>query len=70
MTKVQLRFAIERELDDLLMNRIAGAHSIFGIARIESGPDGLLVDYDASRLTEDDVEAVLRRAGLPVRRLN
>jgi allophanate hydrolase subunit 1 len=70
MTRVQLRFVLERELDDLLMTRIARAHSIFGISRIEPGPDGLLVDYDASRLTEDAVEAVLRRAGLPVRRLN
>jgi len=70
MTKVQLRFALERKLDEVLMKRIAEAHSIFGIARVQSGPDGLVVDYDASRLTEDDVEAALRRAGVPVRRLD
>jgi allophanate hydrolase subunit 1 len=70
MTKVQLRFALERKLDEILMRRIAEAHSIFGINRIEPAPHGLTVDYDASRLTEDDVEAALRRAGLPVRRLD
>jgi allophanate hydrolase subunit 1 len=30
--------------------------------------DRLLVEYDASRLSEKDVEAVLQRFGLPVQR--
>jgi allophanate hydrolase subunit 1 len=30
--------------------------------------DRLLVEYDASRLSEKDVEAVLQRFGLPIQR--
>ncbi len=68
MTRVQLRYELERPPDEDLMNRIAALHSIYGILRIQPVPDpgGLTVEYDASRLTEADVEAALRRAGVPV----
>jgi hypothetical protein len=38
--------------------------------RVQLAPSGdrLLVEYDASRLSEKDVEAVLQRFGLPIRR--
>jgi hypothetical protein len=66
MTKVQIRFELERPLDDLLLRHIADAHSIYGIGRIVPEGGALVVDYDASRLTVADVEAALRRAGIPV----
>ncbi len=68
MTKVQIRFALERPLDDSLLACVSAAHSIYGMARIVPSEDlrGLLVDYDASRLTPADVEAALRRAGVPI----
>jgi hypothetical protein len=38
------------------------------MARVVPTPalDGLVVDYDATRLSQDTVEAQLRRLGLPV----
>ena len=69
MTKVEIAFELERPLDAAASDRIAAAHSVYGMLRIAPGPGSgrLTVEYDASRLTADDVEATLRRAGLPVR---
>lgn len=68
MTKVQIRFTLERPLDDKLLQRVSDAHSIYGMSRVTPTPglDGLVVDYDATRLSPDTVEAQLRRLGLPV----
>jgi len=68
MTKVQIRFRLERPLEEQMMPRIASAHSIYGIMRVqlEPGSNEIVVDYDASRLRTEDVGATLRRAGIPV----
>lgn len=68
MTKVQIRFKLERPLDEHLMRRVADAHSIYGMSRVMPAPslDELIVDYDATRLSADTVESHLRRLGLPV----
>lgn len=66
MTKVQLHYALAHPLDDALLERIAALHGVYGMIRLAPGPDGLTVEYDASRLTEQDVEAHLRRAGIPI----
>lgn len=68
MTKVLLRFRLLRPLDDTLMERIAAAHSIYGFHAVRLAPslDAITVEYDASRLTPQGVEAALHRAGIPV----
>jgi hypothetical protein len=68
MTKVQVRYELERPLDEHLLTCISAAHGIYGMARVAPTPDlrGLVVDYDASRLTIREVEAALRRAGIPL----
>jgi len=68
VTKIQIRFRLERPLDGDMMPRIAAAHSVFGVLRIQLAPEAreILVDYDASRLGTQDVGAVLKRAGIPV----
>jgi hypothetical protein len=67
MTKVQIRFRLERPLAEQMMPRFASAHSIYGIMRVQPEPAGeIVVDYDASRLRAEDVGAALRRAGIPV----
>ena len=67
MTKVQIRFRLERPLDEQGMSRIATAHSIYGIMRVQPVPTGeIVVDYDASRLRTEDVGAALKRSGIPV----
>lgn len=68
MTKVQKHFHLQCELDEALMERIAGANAIYGIERIVIAPSrqDLLIEYDASRLREANVEAALGAAGIPV----
>jgi allophanate hydrolase subunit 1 len=69
MTKIQLHFELLRPLDETLMERIAKAHTVYGIVRIEVAPklDALMVEYDATRLNPMEVEAVLLKAGIPLR---
>lgn len=68
MTKVQIRFRLERPLDEQMLPLIAAAHSIYGIMRVETAPSSqeMIVDYDASRLRTADVGAALKRGGIPV----
>ena len=68
MTKVQLRFRLQRPLDESLLSRISDAYSIYGIQRIQLSPgmDSLTVEYDATRLRPAEVEAALANAGIPV----
>lgn len=66
MTKVQVRYKLSRPLNEALMNAIARAHAIYGIHRVQLAPalDALVVEYDASRLTPQQVEAELAAAGI------
>ncbi len=70
MTKVQLDYELERPLTDEDAAGVADAHSWYGILRVQPVPslDHLSVEYDASRLSEKDVEAVLHRFRLPIKR--
>jgi hypothetical protein len=70
MTKVQIRFKLERPLDDVLAARLADAHVLYGIHRVTLTPemDGMTVEYDASRLKPADVASALAGAGIPVAR--
>ncbi len=71
MTKVQLRYELLSPLDDVLLKRISDAHGVYGFQRIQVEPSltAILVEYDASRLSRDGVEATLHAAGIPVRPL-
>ena len=68
MTRIQIRFRLQKPLDDVMMERIAEAHAIYGIQRVQVAPslDGLTVEYDATRLRPPEVEAALAGAGIPV----
>jgi hypothetical protein len=70
MTKVQLEYDLIRPLTDHDAAAIGDVHSWYGIERVQLAPSlhRLRVEYDASRLSEKDVEAVLQRFGLPVQR--
>jgi hypothetical protein len=70
MTKVQLQYDLIRPLTDQDAVAVADVHSWYGMQRVQVAPslDRLLVEYDASRLSEKDVEAVLQRFGLPIQR--
>jgi len=68
MTKVQMRFRLQKPLDDTLLSRVSDTYCIYGIQRIQVDPslDGLTVEYDATRLRPAEVESALTSAGLPV----
>ena len=70
MTKVQLQYDLVRPLTDDDAHGVADVHSWYGILRVQPTPslDKLNVEYDASRLSEKDVEQVLHRFHLPIRR--
>ena len=70
MTKVQLDYDLIRALTDQDAAAIGDVHSWYGIERVQLAPslDRLRVEYEASRLSEKDVEAVLQRFGLPIQR--
>lgn len=70
MTKVQVQFDLAKPLDERALEAVANAHVYYGIhyVRLEPSMQSILVEYDASRLTETDVEATLHRAGIPVQR--
>jgi hypothetical protein len=67
MTKVQIRFKLEKPLDDILLARISDAHAFYGIQKVTVAPsmDALMVEYDASRLRPAEVESALAGAGIP-----
>lgn len=68
MTKVDLHFRLPRQLHQREIQRTAAAHSVYGIGRIRvtEARDEVIVEYDASRLTREQVEAILRRCGVPL----
>jgi allophanate hydrolase subunit 1 len=70
VTKVLLEYDLVRPLTDEDAHGIADIHSWYGIVRVQIAPgmDKISVEYDASRLTEKDLEGVLHRFGLPIRR--
>jgi len=70
MTKLQLHYPLVRPLIDSDAGAFAGVHSFYGILGVRVAPslDNVSVEYDASRLSEKDVEAVLNRFGIPIQR--
>ena len=68
MTKVQMRFRLQKPLDDSSLNGLAAANAIYGIHRLKLSPamDELLVEYDATRLRPAEVESALSTVGIPI----
>lgn len=70
MTKVLLEYDLVRPLTDGDAQAIADVHSFYGIVRVKpaADQDKVSVEYDASRLSEKDVEATLQRFRIPIQR--
>jgi len=70
VTKVETHYNLVRPLTDADGAAIADVHSWYGMTRVRVAPEmkAIDVEYDASRLTEKDVEAVLVRFGIPIQR--
>ena len=69
MSRVELHLELLEPINDRVAARIAEAHSLYGILRAQLTPslDELIVEYDASRLTPEEVVAALHRFGIPCR---
>ena len=70
MTKILLPYELVRKATNEDAEAISNAHSVYGIllVRLSSTLDRITVEYDASRLSEKDVESWLVRLGVPIRR--
>ena len=69
MTKIDLQFPLVRPLGDGDLDAIARVHGVYGIQRVKLKMptlDEVTVEYDASRLSERDVESALVQAGIPI----
>jgi hypothetical protein len=68
MTKIQVKYALTRPLDDQMMNAISRATSNYGILAVKLAAtlDQVTVEYDASRLRREHVERTLAQSGLPI----
>ena len=68
MTKVQVHFRLQKPLDDAMLERLSDTTAKYGIQKIKVDPalDGLMVEYDATRLRPAEVESALAVAGIPV----
>ena len=68
MTKVQTKFKLSRPLTERDFERIAHIHAVYGIlaARVLPSGDELLVEYDFSRLSVNEVRGTLAQNGIPI----
>ncbi len=70
MTKVEVSFGLTRRVTEPDMEAISRAHAVYGIQAVRLAPplDSIIVDYDASRLSEARLEAALVQCGVPLKR--
>ena len=68
MTKVQIRFRLQKPLDDIQLQRLGDTNAFYGIQWVKLNPsmDGITVEYDDTRLRPAEVESALAGAGIPV----
>jgi allophanate hydrolase subunit 1 len=71
VTKVDIRFKLQAPPTPAQLTRLAETRGVYGILdlTLDEAAGTLHVEYDASRLNPQEVEGVLRRAGLPVVRV-
>ncbi len=69
MTALDVAFRYGQPPSPVTMRALDSVRDVYGIRRIQfqEAEKVLRVEYDASRLTEDTVAALLRRAGLDLK---
>lgn len=73
MTAIDVIFRYEGELQPAQIRQLSGSYSIYGVRRIavDEQASTITVEYDATRLSNDAVAALLRRCGInPVERVD
>ncbi len=70
MTRVELTYDLTRPLAEADYERLSRLHSVYGVMgfQLPTGAETMVIEYDASRLTPDGVDRVVRSSGLPLKR--
>jgi hypothetical protein len=67
MTKVQTTFSLARDLGNDELKSLSRLHAVYGFLAARVLPSNeLFVEYDASRLSSQDVRGAIERHGIPV----
>ena len=66
MTFLKTRFKLHKELSKTDYDRLSRLSTVYGIRGLDFEGRDLIVEYDASRLHEAEVLALVRNTGLPV----
>ncbi len=66
MTFLDTRYRLTRPLTAKELERLASLSTEYGIRRLSIEGQDLVVEYDASRIHEAEVLALVRSAGIPV----
>jgi hypothetical protein len=68
MTRIQVQLPLQQPLSQVHFAALAGTSKIYGILAAKPGPSlrSIVVEYDATRLSSREVEAAMRRVGIPV----
>lgn len=68
MTTVDAVFSYSTALTERMMRAVDDVREVYGIRRVRFNEEDrtVRVEYDATRLTEDGVASLLRRAGIDV----
>jgi hypothetical protein len=71
MTRVEAHYEFEAPFEEGFAESVGELHAVYGLQSVQLNQElnGLSVIFDASRLKPEDVDHVLRRNGLPVRRI-
>ncbi len=64
MTFLKTRCKLKKELTPQDYERLASLSTVYGIRGLDIEGQGLIVEYDASRLHEAEVLAKVRKAGI------
>ena len=69
MAKVEIEFELWRKLGEEDLLNFAKLTSVYGIlmAKLSPAMNSIRIEYDASRLTPDQVQVVLGRHGMPIK---
>ncbi len=73
MTAIDVIFRYEGELQPAQIRQLSGSYSIYGVRRItvDEQAGTITMEYDATRLNNDSVAALLRRCGInPLERVD
>ncbi|HEX6546368.1 MAG TPA: hypothetical protein VF023_08685 [Bryobacteraceae bacterium] len=69
MAKVEIEFDLWRKLGEEDLLNFAKLTGVYGIMMAKLSPelDKIRIEYDASRLTPEQVQVVLGRHGMPIK---